>query len=395
MAWLFAAVAVAYGDVPLGSKSILLTAAGDVAGIASFDFEGDGDLDFATAGRGVHLWRDEGGTLVRTEVVARSFEDLTAIAAGDFDGDGLVDLAMSFSEDGPLRIGFGHSHEEFPTTVDDVFGRSGLQVVDVDQDGDLDLLGCRPEPTWWENRNGNATIWTRLEVGDDDCTEIAAADLDGDGDLDIAAYADALLAFNDFADLSVFENVGGGFAWVESVIDDPRSAEDLELADPDLDGDVDIMVLSVGPNLGSDLIVQYTNDGAGSFPSSLTLLDGNFSAAFAPRIAEGYLELFVLEDDGTVRSWTFESGIATESWAVAHVVAAPTDVILTSTLGVDGILVSGHGDRVALLSGVGRRRHGAVPERTTTRHRGIVRRVRSGHRPRGLPVRRHRRRRGP
>jgi hypothetical protein len=57
----------------------------------------------------------------------------------------------------------------------------------MDADGDLDILGSAQRINkiiWWENKNKNATEWSKHVIGTN-YGSAYAADMDSDGDLDV------------------------------------------------------------------------------------------------------------------------------------------------------------------------------------------------------------------
>jgi hypothetical protein len=162
------------------------------------DLDDDGDLDVlgAAADQGeVTWWRNDGGTpLAWTEFPIRTgFAGARAARAADIDDDGDLDAVAIcaggrvawWSNDGGSPLAWTEQ------TIDYSFaGGHGLDVADLDGDGDLDVLGagynCH-DIAWWRNDGGMPISWTKIIVDGafNIPLEVDAADLDGDGDLDV------------------------------------------------------------------------------------------------------------------------------------------------------------------------------------------------------------------
>ncbi|MEM1224073.1 MAG: VCBS repeat-containing protein [Planctomycetota bacterium] len=120
--------------------------------------------------------------------------------------------------------------------ADDQPGASNIEPVDVDQDGQMDLVATRG--------HGHGILWFRgpdftLEVIDstiDGPHSLATADMDGDGDIDLATcgrHANGIAAW--------YENNGaGGFTRHELAIG--QSSYDMRVIDMDADGDLDWLI---------------------------------------------------------------------------------------------------------------------------------------------------------
>ncbi len=150
-------------------------------------------------------------------------------------------------------------------------------AADLDGDGDLDVLSSSrslKEVAWFENTDGQGTFGPRLTIGSNDTYSpiwTHAADLDADGDLDVLAVARDV---NEPSTFSWYENTDGEGAFgPEQLIDDTRiGALRITTADLDGDGDQDALTTSTG----DDTTAWYENtDGEGSFgPARVITTEG-------------------------------------------------------------------------------------------------------------------------
>ena len=121
-------------------------------------------------------------------------------------------------------------------------------------------------------------------------SSVIPADLDGDGDLDLA------VASHGSSELGWFENLGGGTFGPFRVIDTPASVWFAYPGDLDADGDVDIVASGYSGVLG-----WYANDGAGNF-EAVQVIDVDTatpSVAMVDFNGDGILDLLAAPDFGT------------------------------------------------------------------------------------------------
>ncbi len=182
---------------------------------------------------------------------------------------------------------------------------ASLSFGDIDGDGDRDIVVANGRHWPGQNRiflnNGAGGFTVERPLGTDAATSYAAAlaDLDYDGDLDVAVG-------NDRAPNLVYWNDGGGHFTsgpTFGVIDSTRS---LLLADLDGDGRTDILVNNRGMENGiyfndRDLIF----DRRGSFG---TQADSTIDVAAADLNGDGYLDLALANRDGQPNVVYFNDG---------------------------------------------------------------------------------------
>ena len=230
------------------------TVDGDLDGaswVQAADVDGDGDMDVVGAAAEAHdiaWWENTAGngTAWSEHTVDASFNAVSCVHAADVDGDG--DMDVLGTGPGTDRInwwentaGDGSAWTEH-YVVESFDGAVSVYAADVDGDGDIDVLGAASnddEIAWWENTSGDGTAWTEHAVasGFDYAISVHAADVDGDGDLDVLGAA----AYDD--EISWWENdAGDGSLWAEhTLVADFDGANCVYSADVDGDGDMDIM----------------------------------------------------------------------------------------------------------------------------------------------------------
>ncbi len=221
-------------------------------------------------------------------------------ATGDMDGDGDIDIVVEVSPgtdrlrllrntDGALSFGAPESLGSGGLTVDQ------LDVADVDGDGDLDVVAAGNDSgnqrvLWFENVAGDATTWTK-HVADATAWIVQAldtGDIDGDGDVDVLLAWESLGI--DGLDWLPNADGAGTFSAPESILS-LFAPTDAQLADVDADGDLDVAFTDDG-----ERFYCYTNDGSGAFsiqPSVDLSPDTATSVRMADADGDGDLDAFV------------------------------------------------------------------------------------------------------
>lgn len=121
-------------------------------------------------------------------------------------------------------------------------------ICDMDKDGDLDIVEAEADSVdarvlWFENE-GKARSWKCHLISPDhtklDFHSLAVADFDNDGDLD--AYSGGGPLSQTTKKSFIWENVDGkGGQWKEHVLLEGKECHEAKAADVDGDGDIDIV----------------------------------------------------------------------------------------------------------------------------------------------------------
>ncbi len=188
---------------------------GRVADVQAADFDGDGDLDLIVAEFG---WLDSGAIRLlenRTTDADRPAFILSTVdprhgtihvPVADLNGDGRPDFVALISQEHETVVAFLNAGgrrfrpEVIYAAPHPAFGSSGIQLVDLDGDGDLDVLMTNGDSLdsrmlrpyhgvqWLENRRSYPFLYHRL-TSLHGAHRAIAGDLDGDGDRDIVAVS--------------------------------------------------------------------------------------------------------------------------------------------------------------------------------------------------------------
>ena len=312
------------------------------------DLDRDGDLDLVgngkTADRVVAYRNTAGdGTAFTPATVATGFDGAHAIDLGDVDRDGHVDVVGSAEAAGDLvwwRNADGLGTSFSATSIDTNFPAArGVKLADIDGDGDLDLAAASSggdELAFFRNTNGDGSLWNKITALSffEQATGADAGDIDGDGDLDLAGSS-----FGD-DDLAWARNVtGDGSSWMPTTIASTfDGASSVRAADVDTDGDLDLVATAELGDAVSWFENTAGNGSAWTEHSIATSIDGARGADVADFDQDGDFDVVVGQANGTGRVIVYLNeppGNGT-SWSTLTVDNAFAGAALVSAADVDG-----------------------------------------------------------
>jgi len=263
--------------------------------IVTADLENDGDLDVFSVG---HVFENLGNEQFAerrpsTVVGSRHF-------SGDLDGDGIKDLALPFGDSISWLKGLGNNQFGARILLPGLV-TSCKQVAgaDLDNDGDLDIFACNGTDAlasnarfyWFENDGAGHFTGHLLETGIQLCSGAFPLDANEDG------WQDMVLTFFNSHPSRVYLNQGqGNFSgWVSLLppnVPAPTNVNQSLLTDLDADGRVDYLYTTKA--WGDQKIAWFRNLGTGGFSSEKVLHAWSTNASWATN----YFTVFDATMDG-------------------------------------------------------------------------------------------------
>ncbi|MCB0465965.1 MAG: T9SS type A sorting domain-containing protein [Aequorivita sp.] len=187
------------GQGSFGPQLIITTDALAAITVYAADIDGDDDMDVLSASRSDNkiAWyenTDGLGTFGPQLIINTTTTEVRSVYAIDLDGDNDVDVLSASLGDDKIawyentdgQGSFG-PQQVITTNAD---GAYGVSATDLDMDGDMDVLSASEyddKIAWYENTDGQGSFDAQqiITTNTDGAQTIYAADIDGDGDMDL------------------------------------------------------------------------------------------------------------------------------------------------------------------------------------------------------------------
>jgi|GEM_PF-2661772 len=282
---------VTFTEYPLGETAQRVT------GVASSDFDQDGDIDIITCLRTenrIVAYINNGDNIPSFESydLIPDIQSPFYINYGDINQDGLDDLVVSQVESNKIAVFVNPGNLSQAWTsyilVENFGEPHGIIVVDLNGDNLVDIAGTAASDNtiaFWINNGDTPDTWEKFDITNNfNYTQgIDACDIDNDGDNDIVASA---LQSNS---ITLWLNNGDPNAeWEEIIIDNSfPMAHDTYTTDINGDGFYDIL----GVGYGNNQVALWLNSGNSPLSFTKTIIDNNCTGALTVRTGD-------LDNDG-------------------------------------------------------------------------------------------------
>jgi len=189
-------------------------------------------------------------TFNRNVIIQQTDNDrVYSVFPADLDGDGDMDILAAYYYANKIawlenRDGLGTFSSEHGITTE-AEGARCVYAADLDGDGDLDVLSASEyddKVAWYENVDGSGTFGPQrlINTTGDWIGTVFPADLDGDGDMDVIS------ASRHDGNITWYKNTDseGLFGPAQKITTEVYSVRSICTADLDNDGDVDLLSAS-------------------------------------------------------------------------------------------------------------------------------------------------------
>ncbi len=261
--------------------------------IETGDFNGDGIIDLATVQSlansvSIHIGNGDGTFAAANSVVVSA--TINTLSVADFNNDGILDLATNvnnLTDNAYVFTGNGNGTFTHTATISSIpVVTDGVDVADLDGDGDIDLVFQDSVALYVALNSGDGTF-TASGISNPTTAysfDIQTGDVNGDGMADVV-----ISSYNDYA-AEVLISVGDGTFQSAGSYAVPGGAQEIKLGDLNDDGNLDMVIAHNSQNGVSVLL----GNGDGSFQGNQFYSTGDIqnSIDIADFNGDGFLDVF-------------------------------------------------------------------------------------------------------
>lgn len=273
--------------------------------VTSADVDGDGNVDMVggfydslNSSGGLRTYLNNGdGTFTSKDNIAfgsyATYGGVQTVVSGDLNGDGAPDfvgttstgyLFYAVNPNGPS------AYAASPTTYwANYTGGNNPKLVDIDHDGDLDIISMNGSQIVALKNNGSGTFTATFSSGSLSINSFDVGDVNGDG------YDDVIEVTSDYSPspnvVVMINNGTGSFTQSNTYYPYPANIYYASLADLDKDGDLDLVAYKY-QNAAYQLMTMINNgSGAFSSPTAYSLSNNSVRPITGDVNGDGYADV--------------------------------------------------------------------------------------------------------
>jgi hypothetical protein len=280
--------------------------------LASGDFNEDSKMDLAaltgtTGGEGpirILLGTGSGTFTLGQELPGGA----GFILAGELTGDAHLDVLLIFEKIAQIKLfaGLGNGSFASPQTFDVAWDSFDGELVDVEGDGDLDIVGASGGPIWAMLNLGGGNFSDQVYQFSDNLSgwQLATGDFNADGKTDVgvlnASGGDVMIGLGEgdghFTPFRVYQDIS-------------FQTSEIAAADWTGDGRIDLVVNNEYFDV-SNIVVRMKGTGTGEFSSFTYWTTGNEDPTPVQLNADGKMDLLTFSQDPSQVYATMGTGVS-------------------------------------------------------------------------------------
>lgn len=329
---------------------------------ADLDSDGYLDILSASAHDDKIAWYrnlDGQNNFAAQQIISETVLGASSVFAADLDADGDIDVLVASASGNSIgwfeNLNGQGNFGAYQTISNLTEGASSVYALDADGDGALDVFSTSKSDNkiaWYKNLDGQGTFGPQqiISTNFDEPIYIDFGDIDGDGYLDFISGSSI---YN--GNIVWFKNINGqgNFVQQQILIDAPSTYNSSVLADIDGDGDLDIAAVFTRYS-GESVVAWFKNtNGLGNFNSSPIQIatSGRSLAIFAEDFDnDGDPDIVIGDSNGIVLRKNNGNG----TFGNYQLIGEPVEDVnalfaadLNNNGGSDLLISSGKADRVA------------------------------------------------